>query len=199
MTSSTSTNSSDKSSGVDWARYRSYLRLLAATGLDQRLRAKLDPSDIVQQTLLQAHGAQAAFRGNSEGERVAWLKQILTRNLLHAVRDFHREKRDINRELSLQDTLHTSWVRVEHALAESEASPSDRLQRDEERVRMCDAVAELPEGQRVAVELHHFLGWPISQVAQEMGRSPTAVAGLLKRGLRTLRASVKSDSNDLSD
>jgi len=185
----------DKPTSGEWGRYRSYLRLLAATGLDQRLRAKLDPSDIVQQTLMQAHRATESFRGNSEGERVAWLKQILTRNLLHAVRDFHREKRDITRELSLQDSLHASWARVEYALADKEVSPSDRLRKDEERLQMCDAVADLPESQRLAVELHHFLGWTISQIAEEMNRSPTAVAGLLKRGLRTLRSNVKRDND----
>ena len=52
----------------DWNCCLPYLTRLAATGFNQQLRAKLDPSDIVQQTLLQAHKTQALFRGKTEGE-----------------------------------------------------------------------------------------------------------------------------------
>lgn len=170
---------------------RPYLRLLAATGLKQQLRAKLDPSDIVQQTLLQAHNAKDQFQGSTEVQFFAWLKRILTRNLIRAARDLGREKRDIEREQSLEATLQASWLKVEQVLARSGTAPVDRMQNQEEQNRMCDAVARLPDAQRIAVELHHFLGWPISQVAEEMQKTPVAVSGLLKRGLKTLRAQLK--------
>jgi RNA polymerase sigma-70 factor (ECF subfamily) len=171
---------------------RPYLRLLAATGLNRHLRAKLDPSDIVQQTMLQAHRAKETFRGNSRNELLAWLKQILTRNLIRAARDLGREKRDVRREQSLEATLQTSWLKVEQVLARSDTAPVDRMQQNEEQIRMCEAVSNLPEAQRLAVELHHFLGWPISQVAIEMEKTPVAVSGLLKRGLKSLRSQLKS-------
>ena len=63
-------------------RYRSCLLLLAEARLDRRLQGKLDPSDVVQQTLLNAHQAWTQFRGTSEAELVAWLRQILARTLL---------------------------------------------------------------------------------------------------------------------
>lgn len=184
-----------QASESEWADCRSYLRLLAATGLNRQLRAKLDPSDIVQQTLLQAHRAQATFRGSSRGELRAWLKQILTRNLINAARDFATIKRDISREISLQANLHDSWLKVDQALAESGTSPGTQAQNNEEQQRICEAVEMLPEPQRLAVELHHFLGWPISQVAEELDKTPVAVAGLLKRGLRTLRSQFKSETD----
>ena len=85
--------------------YRSYLRVLANLQLDRRLRSKVDASDIVQQTLLQAHRARAQFRGETDAEKGAWLRQILAHNLAHAMRDFRRDKRDINREQSIQASL----------------------------------------------------------------------------------------------
>ena len=173
--------------------FRSYLRLLAATGLNQKLRAKLDPSDIVQQTLLQAYRAKNTFRGSTKYELMAWVKQILSHVLIKAARDFGRMKRDVSREISLE-AMRKSWLKVDQTLMQAHDSPLDQMQANEEQLRLCAAVAQLPEPQRTAVELHHFLGWPVSQVAKEMERTPVAVAGLMKRGLKTLRSGLAEHS-----
>ena len=94
-------------------RYRGYLRLLAERRLDPRLRGKLDASDIVQQSMAQAYEAWGQLRGASDGERLAWLKMIVARNVLHALRDFRRAKRDICRELSLEGVVDASSARLE--------------------------------------------------------------------------------------
>jgi RNA polymerase sigma-70 factor (ECF subfamily) len=78
--------------------HRDYLRLLARLQLDPRLRAKVDASDVVQQTLLQAHQTWDQFRGRSEGELGQWLRRILARTLSHAGRDLRRARRDVARE-----------------------------------------------------------------------------------------------------
>src|SRR5262249_47207336 len=80
---------------------RGYLLLLARVRLDARLRGRLDASDVVQQTLLEAHRDGADFRGGTDAERAAWLRQILARNLANAARDHGRGKRDVGRERSL--------------------------------------------------------------------------------------------------
>src|SRR5437899_10455736 len=103
-------------------RFRPYLRLLAGLQLDPRWQAKLDPSDIVQQTLLQAHEARDQFRGQSAGERAAWLRQILARVLANAVRDLGRAKRDAGRERSLEAALSQSSSRLDAWLAADQSS-----------------------------------------------------------------------------
>jgi RNA polymerase sigma-70 factor, ECF subfamily len=168
-------------------RYRAYLRLLARLHLDERLRGKLDPSDVVQQTLLQAHQARGQFRGSGDGALAAWLRQILARNLAHAVRDLGREKRDVGRERSLEQALDASSSRLEAWLAAEQSSPSQRAQRNEQLLRLAQALADLPEAQREAVVLHYWQGQSLAEIGDQLGRTPAAVAGLLHRGLKQLR------------
>ncbi len=167
--------------------YREYLGMLARVHLDPRLRVKLDPSDIVQQTLLDAHRKQDQFRGQTEAETAAWLRRILARNLVDALRAFGRAKRDVARERSLEAALEQSSQRLEAWLAADQSSPSQKLHRHEQAVQLADALAKLPEAQREALVLQHWHGWSLAEIGQHMGRSPAAVAGLLKRGLKQLR------------
>src|SRR5262245_60244065 len=98
-------------------RYGDYLHLLARIQLDQRLQARLDPADVVQQTLLQAHQSLDLFRGRTETELLAWLRRILTRKLADAARFHRQDRRDLARELSLDQALEASSVRLEAFLA----------------------------------------------------------------------------------
>jgi RNA polymerase sigma-70 factor (ECF subfamily) len=172
--------------------FRSYLRLLARMQLDERLHRKMDPSDIVQQTLLQAHRALGDFRGSTDAEMAAWLRQILARNLAHAVRDFGRDKRNINRERSLEEAVNASSARLEGWLAAEQSSPSQKAQRNEHVLQLCEALEQLPDAQREAVELHYWHGCTLAEIADQMDRTPAAIAGLLKRGLRKLRELMPS-------
>src|SRR5262245_47234529 len=81
--------------------YREYLRLLARLQIDPRLRGKIEPSDIVQETLLRAHERRSQFRGTTDPELAAWLRQILANELAEALRRYTRQKRDVNLERSL--------------------------------------------------------------------------------------------------
>jgi RNA polymerase sigma-70 factor (ECF subfamily) len=172
-------------------RCRAYLRLLAQLNQDPRLRSKLDPSDLVQQTLLQAHQAVAQFRGQGETELRAWLRQILARNLAHAARDFGRDKRDIAKERSLDNSLDASSARIEGWLIAQQSSPSQKAEHHEQMTRLADALAGLPDAQREAVILHYWQDWTMAAIAEHLGRSSAAVAGLLKRGLQQLREQLQ--------
>lgn len=174
-------------------RFRPYLRLLARLQLHRRLQSKVDASDIVQQTMLHAHQARAGFRGTTEAERAAWLRQILARNLAHLVRDFGRDKRDCSREQSLQQSLDRSSARLEVFLADDQSSPSQRATRNEDVLRLAAALEQLPDAQRRAVEMHYWEGCTVAEIGETLERSTSAVAGLLHRGLTALRAELNSE------
>src|SRR5262245_4320485 len=102
-------------------RYRAYLLLLGRLQIDPRLRAKLDPSDIVQQTLLKAHEKRDQFRGRTEAEWAAWLRAILAHALADAARKYGQGI--LGRERSLEASLEQSSHRLEVWLADSQPSP----------------------------------------------------------------------------
>jgi RNA polymerase sigma-70 factor (ECF subfamily) len=168
-------------------RYREYLRLLARLQLDPRLQGKLDPSDIVQETLFKAYQALDQFRWQSEAELAAWLRKILANTLTDSVRKFGTAARDINLERSLHQALEESSSRLEAWLVADQVSPDDQLIRQEQLVLLAGALAQLPEDQRHAVELRHLRGGTLEEVACQMNRSKGAVAKLLFRGVETLR------------
>src|SRR6478672_1455172 len=124
--------------------FRSYLLLLARIRLDRKLRAKLDASDIVQQTMLEAHEAIATFRGEDQAAQAAWLRQILARNLANAVRDLTREKRDVTRERSIHAGLDESSAKLEGWLKADQSSPSEHIQRQERALLLARALTNLP-------------------------------------------------------
>ena len=167
--------------------YREYLRLLARVQMGSALGGQLEASDLVQQTLLEAYKQWSQFRGRSEAEMTAWLRQILAHNLADAVRTLGRAKRDVARQRSLEASLQESSSKLEAWLAAEQSSPSQRAERHEQVVRLADALASLPDAQREALILQHWHGRSLAQIGAHMNRSTTAVAGLLKRGLKQLR------------
>jgi RNA polymerase sigma-70 factor (ECF subfamily) len=166
-------------------RYREYLRLLARLQLDPRLRGQVDPSDIVQQTLLKAHQHFDQFRGRSDQEMRGWLRAILARALIDADRKFGRQKGD--RARSLEAALEQSSAKLELLLASEESNPSHGALRAERLIALAEALAHLPEDQQTAVELRYLQGLAVPDVAERMGRSTVSVTGLLYRGMKALR------------
>ena len=178
--------------------HRNYLQLLARLNLPERLKSKMDESDVVQATLMQAVDAIDQFRGKTDAELTAWLRQILSRNLTHALRDWGRDKRNVARERSIAQAVDQSSVRIVNWLASDQTTPSERAIRSERVLDLANALQKLPQDQRRAVELHYFQGRTIAQISDVLKRSPAAIGGLLHRGLKRLRASLdrpKSPNN----
>jgi RNA polymerase sigma-70 factor (ECF subfamily) len=178
--------------------YRPYLRLLVRLEVGPRLQGKLDPSGVVQQTLLEAHREREVFLALPEARRRAWLRQVLANNLADEIRQLGARKRNVGREQSLQEALAESSARLEAWLAAEQPSPSARLIRQEYLLRMSQALEQLPDEQRQAIELHHLRGQTLAEVAAGLGRSRGAVAQLIFRGLRRLREQLEEANGSAS-
>lgn len=169
------------------AKYEPYLRMLARTQMRKAYQAKVGASDMVQQAMLQACQGLDGFRGSTEAEFRAWLRQILARHLCHLDRDLHRDKRDIRREQSIEQQLAQSSMKLEGLLAGDGPTPSQNASFGENVLQLADAIEHLPESQREAVRLHYLEGMKLSEVAERLDKSTGAIAGLLHRGMKTLR------------
>src|SRR5262249_6110669 len=161
--------SSSRRPAMDLERYRAYLLLLARLQVDPVYRGKIDLSGVVQQALLKAHQAGDRFEEGGEGRRAAWLRRILANTLTDEVRKLHTDKRDLARERSLEAALEESSSRLEGWLAAEQSSPSRRVERDEQAVRLAEALAALPEAQREALVLQHWQGWTLNRIAEHLG------------------------------
>jgi RNA polymerase sigma-70 factor (ECF subfamily) len=168
-------------------RYRDYLRLLARLQMPAHLQGKLDPSDLVQLTLLRAFERRDQVRAVDEAQRAAWLRQILASVLANAIRDFGRQCRDAALERSLGAALDHSSACLERWLAAEQSSPSEQAERNEQLLRMAEGLAKLPEAQREVVLLRHCQGWTVEAIGKHLGRTRASVASLLRRGLAQLR------------
>jgi RNA polymerase sigma-70 factor (ECF subfamily) len=172
--------------------YRSYLRLLADLQLTPQLRRKLEASDIVQETLLRAYHNKSQFRGTSEPEQLAWLRTILTNVLIDEFKRYSADKRNVDRERSLQASIGSSASNLEELLAAEVSSPSETASRHEQLLQLADALELLADDERTAVQMHHLQGRPLAEIAEVLNRTKPAVASLLYRSLNKLRQSIQS-------
>lgn len=138
--------------------YREYLMTIADLQIEPVLRRKLDASDVLQQTMLEAHSRLNDFRGSTSAELAGWLKRILLNNLIDCVRAYRRDRRNVARERSLDDSLNRSSLRLEACLAAEQSSPSLKVSRDEEGLQLSEALSKLPDAQREALVLQHWHG-----------------------------------------
>ena len=176
---------------LEVARFRSYLLVLARMQLTPQLRRKLDPSDVVQQTLLEAHEDRASCRATTLREQAGWMRKILAHNLANLVRDYRREKRDIGREREWEASIDGSAVRLEKWLAAEQPSPSQNAEKDEERLHLADALAALCEEEQEVLLLRHCEGKTLAEIGERLGVSRHTSARRLRRGIETLRGTLR--------
>ncbi len=167
--------------------YRNYLTILATTQLDRRLRRRMNPSDLVQETMLAAHCDFAKFRGSTEREFLAWLRQILINCLHHAIETHLNAKmRDVRREIPVEQVsaaLDRSVVNFAQVLADRGPSPSADLRQRERAVALADQLAKLRPAYRDVIVLRNLQGLSFEEVADRMDRKPGTVRMLWLRAI----------------
>jgi RNA polymerase sigma-70 factor (ECF subfamily) len=171
--------------------YRAYLILVARSLVGPDLRARVDPSDLVQETLLEAQHDFARFEGRGEAELLAWLRRILVRNLADQARRHRAMGRDLGREESLDALLERSDRALQRAIAAPTNSPSELASRREHEVLLADALARLPKDYREVILLRNMDCLPFEEVARRMARSSGATRMLWVRALERLNRELE--------
>ncbi len=171
--------------------YRNYLTILAATQLDRRLRRRMNPSDLVQDTMLAAHRDFGKFRGGTEREFLAWLRQILINCLHHAIDTHVKAKmRDVRCEISIEQVsaaLDRSVVNFAQVLADNGPSPSVPARQREHAVALANQLAKLRPQYRDVIVLRNLQGLSFQEVADRMNRKPGAVRMLWLRAIEKFK------------
>lgn len=171
--------------------YRNYLLAVANRHVGNGLRAKIAPSDLVQETLLAAHEQFQGFRGENEAELLAWLRQILWNEAAQAQRMFIRGKRDYRREMPL-DAAASPSEQID--LMAKGPSPSGQMAGSERDEELEATIARLPADYQTVVRLRYWGHRSIAQIAETMGRSPDAVRQLWRRAIARLNAELNHES-----
>lgn len=161
-------------------RYRHYLSRIAGRELAPSLRAKVAPSDLVQDTFLEAGRDFARFRGRIEAELRGWLRRILRNNLTNVHRHFETGKRQVGREVpweyaALHDRLRGDSERIE--------SPSAQAQDHEWDDRLECALRRLPERYGRVLRLHGLDEWTFVRIAAEFDSTAEAIRKLWNRAV----------------
>jgi RNA polymerase sigma-70 factor (ECF subfamily) len=175
---------------------RDYVGVVARAQVGSWMQAKVDASDLVQQTLLDMHRGMAEFRGETEAEWLAWLRKILNHNATDYVRRYGgTKKREARREVRLE--RFSPGESQAHRLEPKDPgeSPSQLVLRRERELEVAQALAQLPQDYQDVIELRNLQRLSFDEVAERLGRSRGAVQMLWMRALRKLEEILKRPSD----
>jgi RNA polymerase sigma-70 factor (ECF subfamily) len=176
------------------ARHRDRLRRMVAVRADPRLAARVDPSDVVPDTLAEAAGKLDGFLRTRPLPFYPWLRRLALERLaaLHR-RHVQARRRSVTREADRMDLPDGSALELADRLFARQSSPSARLQRQELQARVRSALAALREADREVLVLRHLEGLPAKDIAAVLGTSEGAVHTRHVRALQRLRALLGPD------
>lgn len=176
---------------------RSYLGFAARAQVETWLRAKVDASDVVQQTMLEAHRDFERFEGATEKEWVAWLKRILAHNVADFIRQYRgTAKRQQRREVRFRDPAATQSAFGVPEPAAPGDTPSQEFIKLDDEFRVAAALATLSPDYQEVIVLRNLERLPFNDVAERMGRSRPAVQMLWMRAIRKLQEAVGGEEGD---
>ena len=173
-----------------------YLTILARVQVGRRLRRKVDATDVVQETFLDAHRQFSQFRGTSEGELLAWLRRILAGQIALTLRKYLGTKgRDVNLERELAVQLDRSSQAMDRGVLAPHSTPSQHASKREQSVLLAEALGRLPENYREVIVLRYLEGLDVGEVAARMGKTEDSVQKLWVRALASLRGALDGDDD----
>jgi RNA polymerase sigma-70 factor (ECF subfamily) len=168
--------------------YRAYLVVLARVQIGRRLQGKVDASDLVQEAFLGACRDFPQFRGTSEREFLAWLRQILASLLANLVRHYQgTQARDIRLERQLAVELEQSSQALDRGLVAEQSTPSEQAIRREESLLLAEALGRLPAEWRELLILRHLEGLSFPEIARRLGQTVDSLKKQWPRALASLR------------
>jgi RNA polymerase sigma-70 factor (ECF subfamily) len=173
-------------------RLRPYLRIIADRDIRPLFRQRFDASDIVQQTCHDATRDFHAFRGTAEAEFHAWVQRILYNNIANQFREHTADKRDVRREqpVAIGDSaISLVWC----SLPAGGRRPESRVIHGEAALLLSQALLQLTDSQRTAVQMRFLEGHTLAEIAQYLDISVPSAAGLIERGLQTLKGLIPED------
>ena len=172
---------------------RNYLGFVARSQVESWLRVKVDASDLVQQTLLEAHRDFDRFQGATEREWLSWLRKILSHNAADFVRRYGgTAKRRAGREIRFRDPADTTAPGAPEPAADT-PTPSQEFLRLDNELRLSLALTELPPDYQEVIVLRNLQRLPFNDVAERMHRSRPAVQMLWMRAIRKLQEALEEE------
>jgi RNA polymerase sigma-70 factor, ECF subfamily len=170
---------------------RNYLLLIAHQDLDPALQGKGGPSDLVQETFLEAQRDFAQFYGDEEAELRAWLRRLLLNNVADFMRRYQgTEKRQARREVPLEADVRSGHRQGN--VAADVSSPSGQAQQHEQADALREALARLPGDYRQVLVARYEEERSFEEIARRMQRSPNAVRKLWARALERLEQEMET-------
>ena len=178
----------DRSDTEAFERYRPYLQVLARQAVPTAIQARLDPSDVVQQTIAEAWRCQDQFRGGESDSYLPWLRGILTRVAAANVRHhLGTQARDAGREVVITEILQRTDANLEAIVAASSLGPASAALHNEQVLDLTAALESLPDDQRNVLIWRHFEDLSHAEMAARLDRSEAAVRMLWVRALKSLK------------
>ena len=171
---------------------RTYLLMVANRELPIGLQGKIAPSDLVQETVVEACRDFSQFGGRSQHELLGWLRRILLNNVTDSYRRYEQTaKRQASREVPLA-TL--GGDRID--LAGEQTSPSHAAMAQEEQNLLSLAIESLSEVHRQVILLHHSEGLSFQEISRRVNRSAEAVRKLWLRAVKNLQKELEALDGD---
>ncbi|MGD9853600.1 MAG: sigma-70 family RNA polymerase sigma factor [Planctomycetaceae bacterium] len=173
-------------------RHREALRRMVAARMDRGMAQRVDASDIVQETLIEAHRRLNDYLKDGPMPFHLWLRQIAKDRLIDAHRRNRAQRRDVGREQSLAPAARTDQSSLDLAaqLCDMELTPAAHALRQELESRFWSALAMLDEPDREIVLLRHQEQLGNGETADLLGLSPAAAGMRYLRAIRRLRSAL---------